>query len=225
MSFFSDIGNAVSSVVSDVAKLAEIAAPLIFPELSIAAGLTNLAAGALGGGIGDAVDMATKELGMPKFLGDQIKNIVSGVLKQFTQSCDPACSDMLNDKVGDKFKSFEKQLMSDISDTFQKYKSDEDKKAGEGSGTSKSGKSWFVAFMEAMGKIENQQTDKLQKLQKEVSDSLGAGDGSASSQQSQFDKMEEFKAEGQLMQAITSMVSQIGKALGDALQAASRAPQ
>ena len=121
MSFFSDIGNAVSSVVSDVAKLAEVAAPLMFPELSIASGLINMAGGALSGGIGGAIDTATKELGMPKFLGDQIKNIVSGVLQQFTQSCDPACGDMLNNKVGDAFKSFEKEIMGDITDTFKKY--------------------------------------------------------------------------------------------------------
>lgn len=196
-------------------------ASVFFPPLAIANGLGNMLTNVIGGAIGGAIDSITQQCGMPKFIGDLVKNVISQVLPQHHQPCDKACGDWLHDKVGDKFKNFGDQLMADIVDSFKKYKGEEDKKCGEGK--SSGGKSWFVALMQALGEVQNKQADKVQRLAKEVSDTLGAGDDSAGSKQAQFDKMEEFKAEAKLQEVLANVTKSIGDAIGNALSTVARA--
>jgi hypothetical protein len=214
---------------------------MLFPPLAIANSLSNMLTSAIGGAINGAVDKLTQDLGMPKFLGNMIKDMVSNLLPNHMNPGDQQSGDMLKDKVGNKFDDFQKELTSDIVDAFKKYKGEEDKKSGEGYGGGKGGKggkggasgsggaggtggkSWFVALMQALGEVQNKQAAKLEKLSKEVSDALGAGDDSAGSKQAQFDKMEEFKAEGKLQDVLANVTKSIGDSIGQALATAGRA--
>lgn len=213
------LGGAGGGILGAVMNVASMA----FPPLAIANGLGNMLTNAIGGALNGAIDSITKECGMPKFLGGMLKDIVASVLPKHMGECDPQCGKGLQDKVGDKFKDFQKELCSDITDAFKKYKGEADK-AGEGKGAGKGGgKSWFVAIMQALGEVQNKQAAKLEKLSKEVSDSLGAGDDSAGSKQAQFDKMEEFKAEGKLQDVFANVTKSIGDSIGQALATAGRA--
>jgi hypothetical protein len=176
---------------------------MFFPPLAIANAASNLLNSVVGDAVKGAIDTISKECGMPKFIADIAKGCVDQVLPQQQQPCDREC----------------KELMSDIVDAFKGHKAECDRAEGGKGG----GKSWFVALMTALGEMQNKQADKLQKLQKEVSDALGSGDDSAGSKQAQFDKMEEFKAEGKLMDVLSQTVKSIGDSLGQALATVARA--
>lgn len=192
---------------------------MFFPPLAIANTVSNLLNSAIGEGVKGAIDTISKECGMPKFLADIAKSCVDQVLPHQMQPSDRACTDHVQDKAGSLFERFGKELMSDIVDAFKGHKADCDKAEGGKGG----GKSWFVALMTALGEMQNKQAEKLQKLQKEVSDALGSGDDSAGSKQAQFDKMEEFKAEGKLMDVLSQTVKSIGDSLGQSLATVARA--
>jgi hypothetical protein len=198
-------------------------AGMFCPPLAIANGLSNMLTSAIGGAVKGAIDSLMKEMGLPKFIANIVKDAVGQMLGQQQKPCDHGVGQMLQDKVGKAFDDFQKNLTSELTDAFKKYKKDCDKAEGGNGTQGKGGKSWFVALMSALGEVQNKQADKLQKLQKEVSDSLGAGDDSAGSKQAQFDKMEEFKAEGKLQEVFANLTKSIGDALGNSIATVARA--
>ena len=154
-------------------------------------------------------------------MADIVKNCISQLMPGLMQPCDPQCGGQVKDKCGTKFDDFQKDLMNDITDSFKKYKCDCEKAGGsEGGGK---GKSWFVALMQALGEVQNKQADKVQRLAGEVSELLGAGDDSSGSKQAQFDKMEEFKAEGKLQEVLANVTKSIGDSISGALSTVARA--
>jgi hypothetical protein len=198
---------------------------MFFPPLAIANAVGNMVAGGLGEGIKGALDQLTQGCGMPKFIGDMVKGLVDKVVQGHMQPSDPACSDHVREKCGSAVDKFSKDFMSDFMDSVKQHKADFDRGQGCGKGEGKggAGKGWFVALMTALGELQNKQADKLQKLQKEVSESIGSGDESSGSKQSQFDKMEEFKAEGKLMDVLSQLVKSIGDSLSQSLATVARA--
>jgi hypothetical protein len=195
-------------------------ASMFFPPLAIMNGLGNMLTQAIGGAISGAVDQLCKEAGLPKFVADIVKNAISQALPGLMKPCDNDCSNHVKDKCGDKFQDFQNELMGDFKDAFNKYKSDCEKSGG---GSKAGGKSWFVALMQALGEVQNKQAAKVEKLSKEVSDLLGAGDDSNGSKQAQFDKMEEFKAEGKLQEVLANVTKSIGDSISGALSTVARA--
>ncbi|WP_298231892.1 hypothetical protein [uncultured Azohydromonas sp.] len=218
-------GGGLIGSVMDVGKL-------LMPGAGMAGSLiNNLMGSAIGGAVNGAVDQLCKDFGMPKFIGDIIKNAVDQAVGQNKQHCGTEGGGIA-DKLGKAFEDFSKGLMKDIVDAFQQYKSDARQggaenagggKAGGAEGGGKGGKSWFVALMKALGEVQNQQAAKLEKLSKEVSDVLGAGENSGGSQQAQFDKMEEFKAESKLQEVLANVTKSIGDAIGNSISTVSRA--
>ena len=55
-------------------------ASMFFPPLAIMNGLGNLMSSAIGGALNGVVDSMTKNMGMPKFLGNMLKDIISKVI-------------------------------------------------------------------------------------------------------------------------------------------------
>lgn len=219
-------GGGLIGSVMDVGKL-------LMPGAGMAGSIiNNLMGGAIGDAVKGAVDQLCKDAGMPKFIGDIIKNAVDQAVGQNKQHCGPEGGGIA-DKLGKAFEDFGKGLLKDIVDAFQQYKSDArqngaenaggGKEAGGAEGGGKGGKSWFVALMKALGEVQNQQAAKLEKLSKEVSDVLGAGNDSAGSQQAQFDKMEEFKAESKLQEVLANVTKSIGDAIGNSISTVARA--
>jgi hypothetical protein len=216
-------GGGLMSAALDVGKM-------MMPGAGIAGSLiNNLMGGAIGDAVKGAVDQLCKDSGMPKFIGDIIKNAVDQAVGQNKQHCGPEGGG-LGDKLGKPFEDFGKGLMKDITDAFQQYKGDCRKngaesggKGGAEGGGKGGGKSWFVNLMKALGDVQNQQAAKLEKLSKEVSDVLGAGEKSGGSQQAQFDKMEEFKAESKLQEVLANVTKSIGDAIGNSISTVARA--
>ena len=194
---------------------------MFFPPLAVLNGLGNLLTEAIGGAVNGAIDTLTQQFGMPKFLGNLIKDGLSKLMPGLQEQPDQQVNNFLKDKVGDKFDAFQKEMQSDIVDAFKRYKSDADK--ANGGGTGAAGKSWFVALMMALGEMQNKQAEKVQKLAGEVSELLGAGDDSNGSKQAQFDKMEEFKAEGKLQEVLANVTKSIGDSIGNSLATVARA--
>jgi hypothetical protein len=197
--------------------IASSAVSSLLPSL-IGQGVQSLFQDMIKDAVKGAIDQIGKQCGMPKF----IQNILKECVDKATGGCQKPGGDVLDfvkDKVGGKLENFAKELLSDIVDAFKNHKAECDKKEGGKAG----GKSWFVALMTALGELQNKQAEKLQKLQAEVSDSLGSGDGSAGSQKAQFDKMEEFKAEGKLMDVLSQVVKSIGDSISQALSTVARA--
>lgn len=215
-----DIAKDVMNIAGDLAPLAMTAA---FPQLAIANALGGLMQSAVTGAVGGAVDQLCKEGQLPKFIGNMIKEAISQLVPG-QGGCDP-CSTQVEDKVGGKFADFAKDLMSDIVDSFKKYKCDAEKGQGPGGGDKAGGggKSWFVALMQALGEVQNKQAAKVEKLAGEVSDVLGAGDDSNGSKQAQFDKMEEFKAEAKLQEVFANITKSVGDAIGNSIATVARA--
>jgi hypothetical protein len=197
-------------------------ASMCFPPLAMANALNNMLGGAIGNAINAGIDQLCKDLGMPKFIANMVKDAVGQALGQNQKPVDKECGDAVKDKCGNAFDKFEKELCSDFQDSFKKYKCECDKAGGNG-GPKGGGKSWFVALMQALGEIQNKQSEKIEKLSKEVSDVLGAGDESSGSKQAQFDKMEEFKAEAKLQEVFANVTKSIGDAIGNAIATVGRA--
>lgn len=222
------MSSALNNVLGPIGNLASKAldiASMVYPPLAIANGISNLALGALGGAMNGAMDIL-KQQGMPNFLGDIVKDALGSILPGLMTGGLEEVTEMIQDKAGDKFEAFQNDFMKDFVDTFNQYKSDEDKKGGGVEGGKGGGKSWFVAMMEALGEMQNKQAEKLEKLQGEVSDSLtGTGkDANVSKEenQAQFNKMEEYKAEAKLQEALAGVAKTIGDAVGNALNAVAR---
>lgn len=197
---------------------------MFFPPLAIANGLGNMLTNVIGGAVSGAIDAFQQQCGLPKFIANIAKEAISQLLPGMQQPCDPHCEQHLQDKCGDKFQDFGKSMLQDIlgSNAFQNYKSECEKNGGAGK-SSGGGKSWFVALMQALGEVQNKQAAKVQALSKEVSDLLGAGNDSKGSQQAQFDKMEEFKAEAKLQEVFANVTKSIGDAIGNSIATVARA--
>ena len=194
---------------------------LMFPPAAIASAAASLIGSAIGGAVNGVVDHAMKNMGMPGFIGKAMKNAINDAVKQLTQGGDQQAKDAVGDKINDRIKKFKDEMMKDITDAFEKYKSDA-KKDGKAGGKA-DGKSWFVAMAMALGEIQNKQAEKVKKLAEEVSKELGSDDAqSGKNQQAQFDKMEELKAESKLQEAITSMSKAVLDAIGNALNTVAR---
>ena len=204
-------------------QVAMQASAFAFPPAAIASAVSNMAVSALGNAITGAMDQLSKQHGMPNFIADMVKNIVSSVLPQFMNPVAGEVMDFVQDKIGDKMETFKNDLLKDFMDTFMNFKKEaEEGKEGEGKAGSKSGSSWFVAMMQALGELQNQQAEKLEKLQGEVSDSLTGSDPSKEEKQAEFDKMEEYKAEAKLQEVLASVAKTVGDAVGNALNAVAR---
>lgn len=182
-----------------------------YPDLNDA--VANKLRACIVGAIKDGVDSSN----LPKFIADPVRANLNNWQSQNCKPVDPPCCQAVDDRSGDAFSKFQNELLSEIKDCFGRYKSDENKKCGNDNGTDPTpGKgSWITRLFTALGQLLNAQQDKVDKLQKQVSDSLGAGDGSPGSQKAQFDLMEQFKAEAQIMTVLMQTVQQIENAIAD----------
>lgn len=231
MSIFSDIGNAISGAASAVAKAASTVAPLLFPQAALMLGAGNLMTSMFGSALSDMIGQLGKQSGAPSFLINIAKDLVSKAVSQLQQPVDKQAADCVQDTAGSAIKSIVDELMKDFQDAFQNYKNDEAGKCGKGSkgaggaggaGSASGGSGgFFQALAHALGLIENQQAEKVKAKAQEVSQALGTSGGSGSDQ-AQFDKMEDLKAEAQIMEVLTKSVQSVIDKVGAALSTASQ---
>ncbi len=185
-------GNILGSLLS-IASMA-------FPALQLASSLFNMLGKAVEGAIKGAMDQLMKESGLPKFLGEAIKELASQMLGGNKKSTEAGSDKAMESQYGDAMKAFTegltKQLVQDTNDAR------ESESGGDSKGSSGKG-GWLVALAKAFGKIADKAAKELKT----------AGEGLTSENPSQ---MIEYQAKAQefsqMMNTFTNAIKTIGEA-------------
>ena len=149
---------------------------MVFPPAALASSAINLLQGGIGQAIGGAMQQLTQTMGMPKFVGEMVKNLADQVLGGLQQQSDPACDAHVGGQPGiqDFMKNFIKDLCDKIVENTRKNLDHED---GCGKGKGKDGKggavsagSWLEAIAKSMGEIAGDKAAKMVGLSQEMAD-------------------------------------------------------
>lgn len=220
MSFFSDIGNAVSSAVSSVANIAMEVAQVAFPPLAIAASVGNMLTQAVGQAVNGAAQLLCKELGMPKFLLDVIKDVVKDAIKDLGKPSDAGCDEAAGHHFGDQVKDIGNNLMQTILNGVKALQEggDDDLKPGKGGKSSSTG--WLLAIAKAMGSAAGKHAAEMVKLSDQI-DKLNSKGGSTEEQQKAAQEAStlqtKFQAESQMFSMLQSSFSNAIKSIGEGM--------
>jgi hypothetical protein len=190
----------------------------------------NLVQDAIGGAVKDTVNDLQKEHGMPKFLGDLIKDKVDEVLGGLKDTNVPAEAETAaKEHFGsdlDAFKSeFQQNLMKNILDAMGDDES-RSSKGGKGGG----GGGWLQAIAKAMGKTLGDKASEMVNLSNKMSQlneakaDIGKDDTQANEQNArEFNEtMTKFQATSQEYSMLNNVFSTAIKALGEALSSMAR---
>lgn len=149
---------------------------MVFPPAALASSAVNLLTGGIGQAIGGAMQQLSQSFGMPKFVGEMVKNVADQVLGGLQKPSDPACDAHVGGQPGiqDFMKNFIKDLCDKIIENTRKNL-DNDEGCGKGKG--KDGKggqvsagSWLEAIAKSMGQIAGDKAAKMVGLSQEMSD-------------------------------------------------------
>ncbi len=149
---------------------------MVFPPAALASSAVNLLTGGIGQAIGGAMGALTQSFGMPKFVGDMVKNLADQVLGGMQRPSDPACDARVggHPDIQDFMKNFVKDLCDKIVESTRKHMEQEGcggPKGGKGGkgGTPTAG-SWLEAIAIAMGSVAGDKAAKMVELSKKMSD-------------------------------------------------------
>jgi len=151
---------------------------MVFPPAALASSAVNLLTSGIGQAIGGAMQQLTQSFGMPKFVGDMVKNLAEQVLGGMQKPSDPACDAHVGGQPGiqDFMKNFVKDLCDKIIENTRKNLENDDG-CGGGKGKGKDGKggavsagSWLEAIAKSMGQIAGDKAAKMVGLSQEMAD-------------------------------------------------------
>jgi len=137
---------------------------------------TNFARSMVGEGVKLGVDYLCQKLGMPKFIGEEIKKAVDKTVEQLNQPCDPNVQNAVNNSVkedaNDQIKNIANQLLNQVQEML---KGRTEKETGEGCDRAGnkgkiSAKSWIAILAEALGKVQGAKMQEMIQLTDKVSD-------------------------------------------------------
>lgn len=161
------MSGALNSVFGGgLGQIAMSIAGTVFPPLGIAQAASSLLTGAMGQGLTQGLGQLVEQFGMPKFIGEALKDIVKDVVGQLTQGGNKECEEHVRDRCGTQVDDF----ASKFRDNFVKNCVEnmrEEKSCGKGKGGSGS---WFEAAAQALGKSLDAQADEVKKLSSEITD-------------------------------------------------------
>ncbi len=253
MSIFGDIANAVSGAVNfvadavsgaaqGVAKLADgvvgglmdlgkMALGGAFPMMELGNALANFATAGVGEGLMKAIDILGKEAGLPKFLGDKIKDFIKDFVNTECggKPTTPQCEDAVKDKCGtgdggNDIKNLIEDMIKNIVDFCKDRMGGDDEKCGGGKGKGKSSaSSWLEAIAQAMGDAAGKQAEKLVKKTQELDDlntaasAREAGGGQSDPNQQAADARETTKIQSEI-QAASQLMSILQNSFANALK-------
>ena len=151
-------------------------ASMVFPPAGLALSAANMLSGAIGQAVGQAAQTLCKEFGMPKFLGDMVKNLAEQVTGGMQKPSDPGCDAHVGGDHG--IQDFMKNFMKDLCDKVVEGTRKQLDKEGEGCGKGgKGGKgstptagSWLQAIAISMGQIAGDKAAQMVELSKKMSD-------------------------------------------------------
>jgi len=236
MSF--DLGSIVGSIAKAVVPMALEA---ICPESALIPGLNNMVANMVGDALSQAVDSAMQQSGSPQFMINDALNLIKQAAQQQQQPCDNSWQDQISNQFG----GLAQNMVGDfISDFLQKLKGEcghggHGGKGGAGGAGGSGGPVTLRDLAKALGQLEEQEAKKVKDKVDKANAALQQGDtattssdskdtvqnannANAQNKASQFEAMEDVKAESQIQQTLSSMVSEVIKNFGGSLQATGR---
>ena len=139
-------------------------ASLAFPPLAIASSLTNLLTQTLGTALKTGIDMLMQQSGLPKFLGNMIKDVIDKAVQKNQQPSDPEVDKQVQSEAGDEAKTwgtdFTKQFVDKTVDNL---------KSGKASKGKKTAGSWLEAIALAMADAMSAKASKMIDLSDQIS--------------------------------------------------------
>jgi hypothetical protein len=224
MSF--DLGNIVGSIAKAVLPMAIDA---VCPEAALIPGLNNMVANVAGDMLGAGIDSLMQQSGSPQFMINDVMNLIKQATQNLQQPCDGNAMDQAQNQFGGLVHNCVSDWISDLLNKLRGELGGHKGCGGHGSTGGAGGTGGPVTLRDlaaALGKLEEQEAQRLKSKVDDASNSLA--DTSTSSKtgtttDSQFEKMEAVKAESQIQATLSSMVSEVIKNFGQALQASGRA--
>lgn len=173
------MGSALNNIFGggNILGLLTSVASMFFPPLAIATSLSNLLTQALGQAMTQAINTLVQQSGMPKFLGDMIKNMVGEVLGNLMTPSSPDVDQAVggNQGVQDWMGKFVEDISNQIVESARKFM--EANSAKEGKGKKASAGSWLEAIAMAMGEIAGDKAAKMVELSQKMADLNADGKG------------------------------------------------
>lgn len=208
MGFLDSVINTVSDIAgaaASAATMAAMAATPILPAAMVAVSMGNLVSQGIGQALTGAAQTLTQVAGMPKFIANEVSDLVGKVLDKLLQPSDKGCDQHVRDCCGRGFDNFIDQFCGSIVEN-----AIEEMKGGKGG---KGGGSWFEALAKALGKALDAQAAEVQKLSDAVQGSNAQDNPSG---------FTDLQAASQRMSFMMSAADQVLKTLGEGLATLAR---
>jgi hypothetical protein len=198
-------------------------ASMVFPPLALATSLANLVSGAVGQALKGAVDQLMQQSGLPKFLGEAIKQMVDSTVPGLNQESDAQADQATQGAFGEDMQSLTNELTESIVKNAQAIMQQDkgDGRSSRSSGRSgKTASSWLEAIALAMGEAAGNKAAKMVELSNKLKELSSAG-GSEKDQQKAAKEMNavnaQFQAVSQEFNMLQSAFSTAIKSLGEGL--------
>lgn len=180
----------------------------------------NLLQDAIGDAVNDGVNQLQQQHGMPKFLGDMIKDKTQSTLSNLRDNSVGAdVQTATKEHFGQALDNFKQDFQADFVNAVLKQRGLGGSDEGDGTG------GWLQAIAKAMGQVLGEKAGRMVELSSEMS-KLNKKTGNAETdKQNAADfnmKMTEFQATSQEYSMLNSTFSTAIKALGEALGSMAR---
>lgn len=179
-------------------------ASMVYPPLAIATSVANLVQQSLGPAINQGLQQLTQNAGMPKFLGQEVGDLVNKVISDMLKPSNPGCDEEVQKCCGNEVKDFAQDFMKDFVNGAAEKMGGEKKK---GSG------SWLEALAQALGEALDKQAAKIEELSGQITNENAKDKPST---------MTELQTASQRMSFMMSAADQVLKTLGEALSTMAR---
>ncbi len=194
-------------------------ASMMFPPLAILNSLSNLVVQAVGNALKGAVDTLVKESGMPKFLGNSIKEMADQVIGRQQNESSPEVDCYTRQKAGESVDKLQEELTTQIVESARKHmeETEDSKESAAGSGRSsgkKGANSWLAAMAKAMGEVLGKQASKMVGLSHDISAKMNA-DGGKEAQQKAAQQASALQSE---LQGVSQMFAMLQSAFNNAIK-------
>ncbi|MGE5864396.1 MAG: hypothetical protein ACM32J_04795 [Rhizobacter sp.] len=196
----------------------------------IGSAVGNLLQDAVGSAVNDAAQTLHKEDGMPKFLVNQVKDVVKEALAESkNKDVDAATEHEAKGRVGDKFDNFTQQLTKAIIEAVRESIKNQNEQDDGSSKPSKGGKtssgSWMVAIAHAMGKVMGEKASNLVKLSGEIANNKPKGSSDEAKQEAAAEMQRlnaEFSATSQEFNLLQNSFNTAMKTIGEGMSSVAR---
>jgi hypothetical protein len=194
--------------------------------MALATSLSYMVTQAVGQALMGAVNQLVQN-GMPRFLGEGIKQMIQGILPELTRSSDSQADQAVQTSFQSEMQDLTKELMESIVKGAQAIMQQDkgDGKSGGSGKSSKSSVSWLEAIALAMGEAAGNKAAKMVELSNKLATLSSAGGGEKAQQQAAKEMNAvnaQFQATAQEYNMFQAAFSTAIKATGEGLSAMAR---